>query len=85
MLRIKEVAQEKGYSMQELAQKLGITPETLTRQASSKGNPTKNTLEKIAGALGVEIVDLFEVRQATKANFIICPHCMREISIEVKP
>lgn len=46
--------------MQELADKLGITRITLTRNIS--GNPTISTLESIAAALNVEIVDLFERR-----------------------
>lgn len=59
-LRVKEICKEKGLQMQELADKLGITRITLTRNIS--GNPTISTLESIAAALNVEIVDLFERR-----------------------
>lgn len=60
MLRIKEICKEKGLQMQELADKLGITRITLTRNIS--GNPTISTLKSIAAALNVDIVDLFERR-----------------------
>lgn len=60
-LRVKEICKEKGLQMQELADKLGITRITLTRNIS--GNPTISTLESIAAALNVEIVDLFERRE----------------------
>lgn len=58
--RIKELCKEKGLLFKELAESLGITDVGL-RQAL-KGNPTISTLERIATALGVEVVDLFAVR-----------------------
>ncbi|WP_101690763.1 helix-turn-helix domain-containing protein [Dysgonomonas massiliensis] len=57
-LRIKELIKEKGYSMQEFAEILEITRDTLTRNIN--GNPTIETLEKIASKLNVDIIDLFE-------------------------
>lgn len=56
-LRVKEICKAKGVQMQELADRLNITRVTLTRNIS--GNPTVDTLEKIAAALGVEVVELF--------------------------
>ena len=47
-LRITEHCKMQGITLQELADKL------------SKGNPTIETLSKIADALGVEVTDLFE-------------------------
>ena len=63
--------------MQELADKLGITRITLTRNIS--GNPTISTLENIATALGVTVPELF-APQLT--NTITCPHCGKPIRIE---
>lgn len=60
VLRVKEICKEKGLQMQELADKLGITRITLTRNIS--GNPTISTLESIAAALGVDVVELFAKR-----------------------
>jgi transcriptional regulator with XRE-family HTH domain len=36
------------------------------------GNPTKDTLEKIAAALNVPVTELFE---QPKSDTINCPHC----------
>ena len=56
-LRIKEIAKEKGLLLKDLAEKMGIAKESLTR--AIKGNPQLTTLEAIAKALNVEITDLF--------------------------
>ncbi len=78
-LRVKELCKEKGLQMQELADKLGITRVTLTRNIS--GNPTISTLENIAAALGVSVPELF-VPQPT--NTITCPHCGKSIIIKAE-
>ena len=78
-LRVKELCKEKGLQMQELADKLGITRITLTRNIS--GNPTISTLENIAAALGVPVPELF-VPQPT--NTITCPHCGKSITIKAE-
>ena len=57
-LKIKEIIKSKGFSMQGVADKLGITRDTLTR--TIYGNPTVSTLEKIAQILDVQVADLFE-------------------------
>lgn len=62
-LRIKDLIKEKGSTIQEIADLIGINRVTLSN--SINGNPTKETLEKIAGALGVKITDLFEDASGT--------------------
>ena len=76
-LRVKELCKEKGLQMQELADKLGITRITLTRNIS--GNPTISTLENIAAALGVSVPELFAPQPT---NTITCPHCGKPIKFE---
>ncbi|MCB6684209.1 helix-turn-helix domain-containing protein [Alistipes finegoldii] len=76
-LRVKEICKEKGMQMQELADKLGITRITLTRNIS--GNPTIGTLESIAAALGVSVPELFAPQPT---NAITCPHCGKLIKVE---
>lgn len=56
MLRIKEVLKEKRMSQIELAEKLEITTVGLNKIIN--GNPTVDTLLKIAEALDVDIRDL---------------------------
>ena len=48
-LRIKEVIKEKGMTITELADKMGINRVNLSNMVN--GNPTVETLNKIAGAL----------------------------------
>ena len=69
-LRVKELCKDKGLQMQELADILGITRITLTRNIS--GNPTISTLENIAAALGVSVPELFAPQPT---NTITCPKC----------
>ena len=55
-MRIKEVIKEKGYTQKEFAEKLGMSTVGLAQIVA--GKPSYTTLEKIAGALGVEIWEL---------------------------
>lgn len=57
-LKIKELIKERGSTIQEIADLIGINRVSLSN--SINGNPTLETLEKIAVALGVKITDLFE-------------------------
>jgi len=56
-LRIKEVAKQKGMQLKDIAEKMGIARESLTRTIN--GNPTIDTLVKIADALEVDVIELF--------------------------
>ncbi len=57
-LRVKQIAKERGLTMAKLAEQLGMHPVNLSNALN--GNPTLSTLTKIADALGVEVVELFE-------------------------
>lgn len=57
-LRIKEVIKSKGTSVQELADKMGISRVGLSQHIN--GNPSVEVLERIADTLGVEVSELFE-------------------------
>lgn len=58
MLRIKELLKEKGVTAKELAERIGISQPAMS--FAINGNPTVETLEKIASALGVSVIELFE-------------------------
>lgn len=58
-LQIKEICKKRGISLKELADKIGIAPEALTRTVSSTANPTLLTLQKIAEGLNIDVKDLF--------------------------
>lgn len=58
MLRIKEVAKSKGISITDLADRLGVKQVTLSRTIN--GNPTIETLRKIASVLDCDVRELIE-------------------------
>ena len=70
-LRVKEICKERGLTLKELAEKMKIVPETLTRAISDNANPTLTTLQKIAIALDMEIGELFV---SSKTTNHICGH-----------
>ncbi|MGB3151574.1 MAG: helix-turn-helix transcriptional regulator, partial [Maribacter sp.] len=55
--KVKALLSAKGITQIDLAAKLDITPETLSRTIN--GNPTLKSLKDIAHALDVEVVQLF--------------------------
>ena len=56
-LRVKDILREKGMKMYELAEEIGVAPESLTR--ALQRNPQYSTLKAIADALNVPVRDLF--------------------------
>lgn len=63
MLRIKDVLKEQGKTQIELSKALNVTPVGLNKIIN--GNPTVETLQKIADVLEVDVRDLFN---ATKGK-----------------
>ena len=57
-LRVKEICKQQGITIGDLADRMQMQRESLSRAIN--GNPTLETLKRIAGALGVSITDLFE-------------------------
>ena len=74
-MRIKEVIKEKGLTVSQLAEIMGVKQESLSRTIN--GNPTLETLHKIANALNVPVGDLFE----RSDNYMICPKCQDRKSV----
>ena len=56
-LKIKELLQEQGLRMADLADKLGTNQSNLTKSLAN--NPKLSTLQDVAKALGVEVNELF--------------------------
>ncbi len=80
-LRVKEVCKEKGVTITQLAEMLGIKQESLSRAIN--GNPTLDTLQKIATALNVPVSALFDEVQSN-GNIIKCPNCGTELELKKK-
>lgn len=81
---VKSVIKEKGYTMDRVAQELGITRVTLSQNLSR--NPTVNTLQKIADVIGCKISDFFkdETEETTddSHNTLTCPKCGARFKLE---
>jgi len=76
-LRIREILKEKGIYQKDLSERIGVAEISLSR--SINGNPSLDTLQKIAGALGVPISELF-VRPDN--DTITCPNCGKKFKME---
>lgn len=55
-IRVKELCSERGITLKELSERMGIKPESLSRALN--GNPQLSTLENIAKALKVGVAEL---------------------------
>lgn len=85
MNRVKEILKAKGVTQQGLADMLGVTKISVAKTLT--GNPTQQTLEKIATALDVPMWQLFAspgevVKEITGGDR--CPHCGQPIRIRIE-
>ncbi len=60
--RVKYICTKQGKQLKDLAELMGIKPESLSRALN--GNPQMSTIQSIAKALKVNIADLFPVQDA---------------------
>ena len=81
-LRIKEVIKEKGYSVKSLAEKMDINRVNLSNMIN--GNPTVETLGKIADALDVPVTELFVKEEKSNDIAFTCPYCGKHISVKIE-
>ncbi len=69
MLRVKEICDQKGISIKELADRLSVTPSAISQSLS--GNPSLKKIEEIADALDVDISELFAPKDSDSFLAII--------------
>lgn len=83
-LRITEHCKRQGITLQELAERIGIARSTLANTLS-KGNPTIETLGKIARALEVPISELLDDGNSGDGDISIkCPKCGNSINLKIE-
>ncbi|WP_010665483.1 helix-turn-helix domain-containing protein [Marinilabilia salmonicolor] len=70
MFKIKEIAKEKGITLDELAQRLNMHRVSLSRIIGKNSNPTVKSLQKIADVLEVDLIDLFDASESTNREVI---------------
>ena len=80
-LMIKEAMKRYGTSVNEIAEKMGISRVTLSTHIN--GNPSTEVLLRIADAIGCPVTELFE-QPKTDTLSVSCPHCGKEINIKVE-
>lgn len=83
-MRVKAILKDKKLTLNDLAQKLGVSRQALYLQINN--NPRISTLQRIADALGVPVGQLFDqTPQPTNAdhNVITCPHCGAKLVINL--
>lgn len=74
---IKEAARRKGVKIGELADRLGITRQSLHYTIKQADKNSVETLQKIANVLDCSFLDLFQEAEGEKPlkNLIRCPRC----------
>jgi transcriptional regulator with XRE-family HTH domain len=86
-MSIKELLKEKGLTQQELADKVGVSYQSM-KQTLNAPSVTTSTLEKIATALDVPMWQLFaspeEIHPKSDGASITCPNCGKNINIKVE-
>ena len=83
-MRVKAILKDKQLTLNDLAQKLGVSRQALYLQINN--NPRISTLQRIADALGVPVGKLLDQQpQPTNAdnNVITCPHCGEKLVINL--
>lgn len=78
--RIKELLKERGITISSLAEQIGTTQTSLSRALGENGNPTYETLSKIAKVLNVDMSELFK----NSGISLSCPHCGKPINIKAE-
>ena len=78
-LRIKELCKEKGITLNQLAEKIGISQPSISGIATGKQKPAFDTLEKMADALEVTPAELFAPQPT---NTITCPKCRTVLEVK---
>ena len=80
-LIIKDVIKRHGTSVNEVAERMGISRITLSTHIN--GNPSVEVLNRIAKAIGCPVGELFKDNKPEQANIITCPKCGTKIPVEV--
>lgn len=80
-LMIKDAMKRYGTSVNEVADKMGISRVTLSTHIN--GNPSTEVLLRIADAIGCPVTELFEQPKKDTLS-LTCPHCGKKINIKIE-
>lgn len=76
MNNIKSIIQERGFTLSEVAARMGISQPALSKMLIN-GNITLSNINKIASAIGLTRAELLA------EDNMICPHCGKPIHVNV--
>ena len=83
-MRVKAILKDKQMTLNDLAQKLGVSRQALYLQINN--NPRISTLQKIADALGLPVGQLFDQKPKptnSRYNTITYPHSCVKLVINL--
>lgn len=87
MFRIRQILNEKGLSAKALAEKMNVTQQYISSIITERGSASVSVLKSIAKELDVPLASLFDDYNKdnnVSTNDVVCPHCGKKISIEIK-
>lgn len=79
---IKGTIKKHGFTLERVANELGVSKGSFS--TATKGNPTTNTLRKIANVIGCNITEFFEDETNEQSTAFVCPHCGASLRISVQ-
>jgi len=90
-LDIKAAIKAHGLEVRTVADRMGITPTALSQHINGKmykgkrvsANPSLEILQRIAAAIGCDVIELFAPPKEKKQTFV-CPHCGKIINIKIE-
>lgn len=83
-MTIKKVIKAKGWSLESVRARMSeiegreVSQPSLSKLVNSP-NPTVNTLQRIADAIGCSPTDFFDVKSAN----LVCPHCGKSLHVSI--
>lgn len=80
-LRIKEICKEKGITLNEVSERVGVSRVSMSGISAGRQKPSFDTIEAIATALDVNPSELFAAPGAAK---VVCPYCGKQITIKAE-
>lgn len=81
-MEIRRIIKEKGMTVKEVADKMGITQSSLNQTIS--GNPSVRKLENIAEVIGCKVGDFFETSTPPHPEGFQCPFWVANLDIKAK-
>lgn len=69
--RLREIRKAKGYTQEQVAEKIGIEPPNISKLEKGAHFPLPENIEKIAKALDIDIRELFDFQHFDEKNVLI--------------